>query len=30
MAGLRHYYHKHFGRRGRLHFAMLLTIVVVT
>jgi hypothetical protein len=30
MAGLRHYYHKHFGRHGRLHFAMLLTIVVVT
>jgi len=30
MARLRHYYHKHFGRHGRFHFAVLLTIVVVT
>lgn len=30
MRRLRHYYHKHFGRHGRLHLAMLLTIVVVT
>jgi hypothetical protein len=30
MARLRHYYHKHFGRHGRVHFAMLLTIVVAT
>jgi hypothetical protein len=30
MRRFRHYYHKHFGRHGRLHFAMLLTIVVVT
>jgi hypothetical protein len=30
MGRLRHYYHKHFGRHGRFHFAMLLTIVVVT
>ena len=30
MARLRHHYHKHFGRHGRFHFAVLLTIVVVT
>ena len=30
MGRLRHYYHKRFGRHGRLHFAALLTIVVVT
>jgi len=30
MARLRHQYHKHFGRHGRFHFAVLLTIVVVT
>jgi hypothetical protein len=30
MARLRHHYHKHFGRHGRVHLAMLLTIVVVT
>jgi hypothetical protein len=30
MPRFRHYYHKHFGRHGRLHLAMLLTIVVVT
>ena len=27
---LRHHYHKHFGRHGRFHVAVLLTIVVVT
>ena len=30
MVRLRHYYHKHFGRHGRFHFAVLLTLVVVT
>ena len=30
MRGLRHYYHKRFGRHGRFHLAVLLTIVVVT
>lgn len=27
---LRHWYHKRFGRHGRFHLAVLLTIVVVT
>src|SRR5260221_142507 len=30
MARLRHYYHKRFGRHGRFHLAVLLTIVVLT
>ena len=30
MGRLRHYYHKRFGRHGRFHFAVLLTIVMVT
>lgn len=30
MARFRHHYHKHFGRHGRFHFAVLLTLVVVT
>src|SRR5262249_22318118 len=30
MGWLRHQYHKRFGRHGRFHLAVLLTIVVVT
>ena len=29
MMSLRRYYHRHFGRHERFHFAVILTIVVV-
>ena len=29
MGWLRHYYHKRFGRHGRFHLAVVLTVVVV-